>query len=172
MLKLQYFGHLMQRTYWCWERLKAGGEGNDTGWDSWMASPTQQAWVWVNSRSWWWTGRPGVLQSMGLQRVWHNWETELNWTDRLLTSPLPKYTQLPPLLMILNRAVHLLQYLHWHYHPKARVYTRVQSWYWIFYSFWQIYNVVIHHYSITDNSFPALKILCSLQILSSSHMSW
>ena len=66
---------------WCWERLKEGGEGDDRGWDGWMASPTQWTWVWVNSRSWWWTGRPGVLQSMGLQRVSHNWATELNLTD-------------------------------------------------------------------------------------------
>ena len=48
-------------------------------WDDWMASLTQWTWVWVNSRSWWWTGRPGVLQSMGLQRVGHDWATELNW---------------------------------------------------------------------------------------------
>ena len=66
---------------WCWEGLEAGGEGDDRGWDSWMASPTQWAWVWVNSGSWWWTGRPGVLQFMGLQRVGHNWVTELNWTE-------------------------------------------------------------------------------------------
>ena len=63
----------------CWERLKVGGEGDDRGWDGWMASPTQWTWVWVNSGSWWWTGRPGVLQSMGLQRVGHNWTTKLNW---------------------------------------------------------------------------------------------
>ena len=63
---------------WCWERLKAGGEGDDRGWDGWMASPTRWTWVWVNSRSWWWTGRPGVLQSMGSQRVGYNWVTELN----------------------------------------------------------------------------------------------
>ena len=56
---------------WCWERLKAG-EGDDKGWDGWIASPTQWTWVWVNSRSWWWTGRPGVLQSMGWQRVGHD----------------------------------------------------------------------------------------------------
>ena len=66
---------------WCWERLRAGGEGGDRGWDGWMASPTQWTWVWVNSRSWWWTGRPGVLQSMGSQGVGHNWVTEPNWTD-------------------------------------------------------------------------------------------
>ena len=53
----------------------------------WMASPTQRTWVWVNSRSWWWTGRPGVLQSMGLQRVGHDWATELNWTELYIFSP-------------------------------------------------------------------------------------
>ena len=83
-LKLQYFGHLMRRTDslkrpWCWERLRAGGEGDDRGWDGWMVSLTWRTWVWVNSRSWWWTGRPGVLQFMGLQRVGHDWATELNW---------------------------------------------------------------------------------------------
>ena len=65
---------------WCWERLKAG-EGDDRGWDGWMASPIQWTRVWVDSRSWWWTGRPGVLWFMGSQRVRHNWATELNWTD-------------------------------------------------------------------------------------------
>ena len=64
---------------WCWESLRAGGEGDDRGWDGWMASPTQWTWVWVNSGSWWWTGRPGVLQSMGSQRVRQDWATKLNW---------------------------------------------------------------------------------------------
>ena len=64
---------------WCWERLKEGGEGDDRGWDGWMASPTWWTWVWVNSWSWWWTGKPGVLQSMGSQRVRHDWVTELNF---------------------------------------------------------------------------------------------
>ena len=66
---------------WCWERLGAGGEGDDRGWDGWMASLTRWTWVWVNSGSWWWTGRPGVLRFMGSQRVGHDWVTELNWTD-------------------------------------------------------------------------------------------
>ena len=66
---------------WCWERLKAEVEGGNRGWDGWMASPTQWTWVWVNSGSWWWTGRPCVLQSMGLQRVRQDWATELNWTE-------------------------------------------------------------------------------------------
>ena len=63
---------------WCWEGLGAGGEGDDRGWDGWMASPTRWTWVWVNFGNWWWTGRPGVLQSMGPQRVGHDWATELN----------------------------------------------------------------------------------------------
>ena len=66
---------------WCWEGLGAGGEGDDRGWDGCMASPTRWAWVWVNSGSWWWTGRPGVLWFMGSQRVGHDWATELNWTE-------------------------------------------------------------------------------------------
>ena len=65
---------------WCWERLRAGGEGDDRRWGGWMASPTRWTWVWVSSRSWWWTGKPGVLQSMGSERVRHDWVTELNWT--------------------------------------------------------------------------------------------
>ena len=66
---------------WWWEGLGAGGEGDDRGWDARMASPTQWTWVWVNSRSWWWTGRPGVVRFMGSQRVGHDWATELNWTE-------------------------------------------------------------------------------------------
>ena len=85
-LKLQYLGHIMWRVDslerpWCWEGLGAGGEGVDRGWDGWMASPTWWAWVWVNSGSLWWIERPGVLQFMGLQRVRHNWVTDLNWTE-------------------------------------------------------------------------------------------
>ena len=66
---------------WCWEGLGAGGEGDDRGRDGWMASPTRCTWVWVNSGSLWWTGRPGVLRFMGSQRVGHDWVTELNWTE-------------------------------------------------------------------------------------------
>ena len=79
------FGHLMwridslEKIQWIWGRLKAGGEGDDRGWDGWVASPTRWTWVWVSFRSWWWTGRPGVLQSMGSQRVGHGWVTELDW---------------------------------------------------------------------------------------------
>ena len=66
---------------WCWERLRAGGERDDRGWDGWIASLTQWTWVWVGSGSWLWTGRPGMLQFMGLQRFGHDWATELNWTE-------------------------------------------------------------------------------------------
>ena len=66
---------------WCWEGLWGGGKGDDRGWDGWMASPVRWMWVWVNSGSWWWTGRPGMLWFMGSQRVGYDWATELNWTE-------------------------------------------------------------------------------------------
>ena len=73
---------------WCWERLKAGRKGGDRRSGGWMASPTKWTWVWASSRSWWWTGKPGVLQPMGSHRVRHNWATRLNWwqTDELFDS--------------------------------------------------------------------------------------
>ena len=84
MLKVK-FGHLMWRTDSLEKTLmlgksEGGGEGDDRGWNGGMASPTWWTWVWVSSRSWWWTRKPGVLQSMGLQRVGHDWGTELSWT--------------------------------------------------------------------------------------------
>ena len=85
-LKLQDFGHFMQRTDSFEKTLMLGKiEGRRRRgwwWDGWMASPTQWRWVWVNSGSWWWTGRPGLLQSMGSQRVRHDWVTELNWMKK------------------------------------------------------------------------------------------
>ena len=72
---------LIWKRPWCWERLRAGGEGDNRGWDGWMASPTQWTRVWVNSGSWWWIGRPGMLEYMGSWRVRRNWVTELNWTE-------------------------------------------------------------------------------------------
>ena len=88
-LKLQYFGHLMQRVDSLEKTLmlgllRAGGEGDDRGWDGWMASPTRWAWVWVDFESWWWTGRSGVLWFMGSQRVRHDWVTELNWNKTMV----------------------------------------------------------------------------------------
>ena len=72
---------LLYRCLWIplsWEGLGAGGEGDDRGWDGWVASPTRWTWVWVNSGSWWWTVKPGVLWFMGSQKVRHDWATELN----------------------------------------------------------------------------------------------
>ena len=68
---------------WCWEGLGAGGEADNRGWDGSMVSLTWWTWVWVNSGCWWWTGRPGLLRFMGLQRVRHDWATELNWYYKL-----------------------------------------------------------------------------------------
>ena len=76
---------------WCWGGLRAGGEGDDRGWDGWMASLTRWTWVWVNSGSWWWTGRPGVLRFTGSQRVGHDWVTELNWTELNEKFTVPSY---------------------------------------------------------------------------------
>ena len=83
-LKHQYFGHLMQRTdslkksMMLGKKLKAGGAGDDRGWDGWMASLNWWTWVWANFGNWWWTGKPGVILSMGSQRAGHNWVSELN----------------------------------------------------------------------------------------------
>ena len=91
-LKLQYFGHLMWRLDSLEKTLMlggigAGGEGDDRGWDGWMASPTWWTWVWVNSGNWWWTGKPGVLWFMGSQRVGHDWATEPNWIKMCYSQP-------------------------------------------------------------------------------------
>ena len=90
-LKLQYSGHLMRRVDSLEKTLMLGGigagrEGDDRGWDGWMASPTRWTWVWVNSGSWWWTVRPGVLWFMRSQKVGHHWVTELNWTETFIKS--------------------------------------------------------------------------------------
>ena len=84
-LKLQYFGHLMLRGNSLEKTLMLGKtegrrRGDGRGWDDWMASPTRWTWVWANSESWWWTGNPGMLQSMGSQGIGQDWVTELNWT--------------------------------------------------------------------------------------------
>ena len=106
-LKMQYLGHLMWKSD-SFERTLmlgkiAGREGDDRGWDGWMASPTQWTWVWVNSGSWLWIGRTGVLRFMGSQRVSHDWTTELSWTLKQeylglnLSVPLPSDVRLDKL---------------------------------------------------------------------------
>ena len=79
---------------WCWEGLGARGEGDDRGWDGWMASPTRWTWVSVNSRSWWWTGRPGMLRFMGSRRVGQDWatdhqETSAEWQPQTVAHQAP-----------------------------------------------------------------------------------
>ena len=83
-LKLQYFGIWCKelthwKRSWCWERLKVGGEGYDRGWDGWMMSLLRWTWLWASPGTWWWSERPGMLQSVGSQRLGHDWATEMNW---------------------------------------------------------------------------------------------
>ena len=122
-LKLQYFGQLMQRAdsfekTLILERLKVG-EGDNKAWDGWMALPTQWTWVWVNSRSWWWSGRPGVLQSMGPQRVRHEW-TDWQKTQHvrvhcvcIITTVSPKKWLLQASQKILFCHMQIFSHLNW-----------------------------------------------------------
>ena len=98
---------------WCWDRLKAGREGDDRGWDGWMASLIQWTRVWASSGSWWWTGKPGVLRSTVSQRVEHNWTTELihiNFTNIFIYTTFPlsinllTYSFISWLLTLMNRS--------------------------------------------------------------------
>ena len=85
----EWLTHTHTHTHTQWfrsDQSQAGGEGDDRGWDGWMASLTQWTWVWVNSGSWWWTGKPGMLQSMGSQRVRHDWATELDWLNHSIST--------------------------------------------------------------------------------------
>ena len=94
---------------WCWEGLGAGGEGDNRGWDGWMASLTRWTWVSVNSGIWWWTGRPGVLQFMGSQRVGHDWATGLNWNE--LRCPARNNDQVMTIVFFLKNCTS--QWSHW-----------------------------------------------------------
>ena len=98
---------------WCWERLRAGGEADDRGWDGWMASLTQWTWVWVDSRSWWWTGTHGVLRFMGSQRVRHDWATELNWTEQLTHTPPHTHTSIPLKIFFSVMVYHRFFFFNW-----------------------------------------------------------
>ena len=95
---------------WCWERLKAGGEVDDRGWDGWTASPTRWTWLWASSGSWWWTGKPGMLRSMWLQRAGHDWATELNWRCVVMCISTEqahiKDTELAVIVLIINSYCH------------------------------------------------------------------
>ena len=114
-LKLQYFGHLMQRAdsfekTLMLGKIKAGGEEDDRGWDGWMASPTQWTWVWVDSGSWWWTRRPGVvLWFMGSQRVGPDWAIEMNWTELIYKVVLIS------VVLQSDSVIHILFHILFHY---------------------------------------------------------
>ena len=84
LLPIAGYFFFFKSEFWCWEGLGAG-EGDVREWNDWMASLTRWTWVWVNCRSWWWTGRPGMLWFMVSQRVRHNWAAELNWTELIYT---------------------------------------------------------------------------------------
>ena len=105
-----------EQTHWkrpqFWERLKVRGEGNNRGWDGWMASPIWWTWVWVGSRSWWWTGKPGMLQSMGSQRVGHDW---VNWKKikLYLRDSLTYLTEYPLLLLVASWVICTEQLFSW-----------------------------------------------------------
>ena len=133
---------------WCWERLKAGGEGDDRGWDGWMASPSRWTWVGASSGSWWWIGKHGVLQSMGLQRVRHNWATELSWIFHCLYIPHLLY---PPVSRHLGCS-HVLATVN-----SDAVNTGVHASYWIrVYSGYMPRNGIVESY---DNSLINLLFL-------------
>ena len=122
---------------WCWERLKAGGEGDNREWDGWMASPTQWTWVWVNSRSWWWTGRPGVLWFIGSQRVGHDWATELKYLsgDHLglvtlcisLNRADEKYSSVPGLTLSLKWCFTDMAWIRWLLFTSLRSLSCIRS---------------------------------------------
>ena len=122
---------------WCWEGLGAGRKGDYRGWDGWMASLTRWTWVWVNSRSWWWTGRPGVLQFMGSQRVGHDWETELNQTEVI---------GLYNIICIHSSVSGFLNYFHlwllWTFaHRCAKRSSLCVQFFWVHLQKWSCYNI-------------------------------
>ena len=133
---------------WCWEGLGAGGGGDDRGWDGWMVSLTQWTWVWVDSGSWWWTGRPGVLRFMRSQRVGHDWATELNWTE---LKPLTTLLVFPSFYFFKyqdNKMVSFLGTL-W---ELFKIYTEVEFFWWgsMFASASVLWRQAIHsHFKLT-----------------------
>ena len=119
---------------WCWERVRAGGEGDDRRWDGWMASLTRWTWVWVGSGSWWWTGRSGMLWFMGLQRVGHDWATVLNWTEYFQPVWYSISSLMSPFISALGSAAFVALFSGWSYGlwalclSQADLYSRKMLW--------------------------------------------
>ena len=120
------------KSLWSREGLGAGGEGDDRGWDGWMSSLTRWTWVWVNSGCWWCTGRPGMLRFMGLQRVGHDWVTELNWTEEnrlsMISVPLNHHSFVPCFISLGMSHCRLVYHL---WKPEENLYPAVV---------WKLYN--------------------------------
>ena len=114
------------------ERWGAGGEGDDRGWDGWMASPTQCTWVWVNSGSWWWTGRPGMLWIIGSQRVGHDWVTELNRLLWKKKDPIFKQTSCIYFIILVTLFFSLILYF-W----ESNLYSRF-----FIFAFWYLLSIL------------------------------
>ena len=151
-------------THWkkpqCWEGLGAGGEGDDRGWDGWMASPTRWTCVWVNSGSWWWIGRPGMPRFMGSQRVGHDWATELKWD---FISPGSKIL----ILYFLLPKLFGLFYMYYTYKGKASL-LYLFSTIWLYCG--TVYIGIEHSISSGESlSHPSIRVFSNESTL---HMSW
>ena len=168
---------------WCLEGLGAGGEGDNRGWDGWMASLTQWMWVWASSGSWWWTEEPGMLQSMGSQGVRHDWVTELNWTENFQT---PENTRIASLPIHFSLSLHLTSSIcHSYAYPWHRVYVVPTIWinlksviclvWWLFSRIkppWLLWSCLfVCFYSFTA-PFVIGTILSSLKLVQSSSVGW
>ena len=156
---------------WCWERLKARGEWDNRGWDGWMASLTQWTWVWASSGSWWWMGKPGMLQHMGSWRVGHNWETKVNWTElrrKGKAAHCKKGEKWPwstvPWTWILNNE---FCFLPWPGSPSARLWVSEVHWFvsLCFYTYTHTHtHTHTHTFSLSLIPFKGWKNMCTIQV--------
>ena len=133
VIKLQCFGHLMRRVDSLEKTLMLGGIGGRRrrglrGWDGWMASPTRWTWLWVNSGSWWWTRRAGMLQFMGSQRVRHDWATELNWTESIPWFTSWNLCEFGPFSQEKKPRVLIMLYTKDYYEYKLGLHTWFEGW--------------------------------------------
>ena len=138
-LKLQYLGNLIWRAdslekIWCWERLKAGGEEDNRGWDGWMASPTQWTWIWVKSGRGWRTRRPGVLHSMGSERAGHDWATEQQQQRWIVTSSWRTDSFI--IILIYCPSLSPIIFLFWSLNALSEVNVAPPAFFWLVLEWW------------------------------------